>query len=201
MKIKISIIINLLLIIAIVSNCKDNKSIESIHNEKINIKNNEILILSKKCESINNWKYGFGFNDQDIPLCYDPEINIKSDFVITYFIKTDDEVKKTNEEIVHGDSIRIYDDMILVLDAYKKNRGLPYGEGQELKHKIENCRNYISKDGRNWEVLEIKYFKETNEKMVYTQTNVKNDVYTEPLILVYFKCSYFEGEYYITSRL
>jgi len=200
MKIKISIIINLLLIVAVISNCKDKKFLEDKNIYEIN-KSNNSLNINKEVENIKYWKYGFCFNNQGIPLYYDPDENAKSDFAITYFIKTDIGIKKSNEEIVRGDSIRIYNDMILVLDTYRKNRGLPYGEGLELKHKIENYKNYVSKDGKNWEVLEIKYFKETHQKRVYTQTNNKDDVYTEPLILVYFKCSYFEGEYYATSAL
>ncbi len=148
------------------------------------------LLSTDSCNEIKEWKYGFGFDKEGRLRYYDPNINEKSEFVITYFTKTDKEILKNEGNLIIADSIRIYDDWISIINANKEKRGLIAGGG-EIYHKVENCRNWVSKDGKNWEVLEIKYLKETQEK----------NWVGEPLILVYFKCSYFEGEYYITSRL
>jgi len=194
------IVTTIILIISLATSCKGNKQLEK-QNEEIVEEELKIPEENNSVE-IKKWKYGFALDKEGKPIYYDPIINENSEFVITYFTMTDEEVEKYNSDIVHCYSLRIYDDEIVVIDTFRNKLGVAVnGPDLRLKHRIKNNRNYVSKDGRNWEVLEIKYFKETNEKMVYTQTNVKNDVYTEPLILVYFKCSYFEGEYYITSRL
>ena len=189
----IQIYIIILILISFIS-CKENKQLQNVEEGISPLQGNNNVV-------INTWRYGFALDKEGNPVYYDPTINSKSDFVINYFIRSDNEVSKVKGDIIYGEKIQFFDDVIYVCDVYKNKRGICIGGDLELKHMIKNQRNYVSKDGKNWEVLEIKYFKETNEKMVYTQTNVKNDVYTEPLILVYFKCSYFEGEYYITSGL
>ncbi len=189
----IQIYIIILILISFIS-CKENKQLQNVEEGISPLQGNNNVI-------INTWRYGFALDKEGKPVYYDPGVNAESSFVISYFIKTDNEIKKVESDIIYGEKIQFFEDVIYVSDVNKNKRGISIGEDLELKHMIKNQRNYVSKDGKNWEVLEIKYFKETNEKMVYTQTNIKNDVYTEPLILVYFKCSYFEGEYYITSRL
>jgi len=170
--------------------CKqDNKQTKNIENTQ-SISINTEGIEDVPGIEIAKWKYGFGLDKDGNTIYYDPDKNLNSEFPITYFTKSDEEVKKTEGDIIYAELIRIDNDVIYIFDKKKDMRGIVVNE-VKVYHIIRNNRNYISKDGKNWEVLEFKNLKETNEK------HWNN----ERLILVYLKCSLFEGEYFISTSL
>ncbi|MGB4269007.1 MAG: hypothetical protein WBK20_07480 [Spirochaetota bacterium] len=175
------------LMVTVYGGCKkDNNQTKEIENtQSINIEGIEELPAIE----VASWKYGFALDKDGNPIYHDPHKD-EPDFQISYFIKSDEEVKKIDGDIIKADAIQIHYDEIHIMDCKKDSRG-NVENNYRIKFIIKNNRDYISKDGKNWEVLEIKYLKETKEK----------NLFGEPLILVYFKCSFFEGEYYITSHM
>ena len=139
---------------------------------------------------IKEWKYGFALDEKGNPLYFDFSKNIKLKPAVEYFRKSQNEIKKIEGDLIKGISITILVNKIYITNALKDNPGLAK-ETKKIKYKIENNTGYVSADGENWEKLEIKYFKETGKK----------NRYDNPLILVYFECSFFKGEYELGFRL
>ena len=175
----------------IIGGCKKNELDKKV--EKVEKENITINIIGEENVMIKEWKYGFGLDEQGKPICYNP---LKYGYNGFYR-----HIKKetiNNGEIIQAAIITILSFMINITDGEGNSEfGIGFmqsykdGALRELKHKILNNINYVSADGVSWERLEIKYLRETEEK----------NPYGEPLVLTYFKCSYFEGEYYIVFRL
>lgn len=175
----------------IIGGCKKNELDKKV--EKVEKENITINIIGEENVMIKEWKYGFGLDEQGKPICYNP---LKYGYNGFYR-----HIKKetiNNGEIIQAAIITILSFMINITDGEGNSefgigfiRSYKDGALRELKHKILNNINYVSADGVSWERLEIKYLRETEEK----------NPYGEPLVLTYFKCSYFEGEYYIVFRL
>jgi len=175
----------------IIGGCKKNELDKKV--EKVEKENITINTIGEENVMIKEWKYGFGLDEQGKPICYNP---LKYGYNGFYR-----HIKKetiNNGEIIQAAIITILSFMINITDGEGNSefgigfiRSYKDGALRELKHKILNNINYVSADGVSWERLEIKYLRETEEK----------NPYGEPLVLTYFKCSYFEGEYYIVFRL
>ena len=172
-------------LIAILGGCKKIELDKKIESGNSAIEKGNVMIKE--------WKYGFGLDEQGKPICYN---SLKYGYNRFYR-----HIKKetiNNGEIIQAAIITILDFMINITDGEGNSEfGIGFmqsykdGALRELKHKILNNINYVSADGVSWERLEIKYLRETGEK----------NSCGEPLVLTYFKCSYFEGEYYIVFRL
>jgi len=172
-------------LIAILGGCKKIELDKKIESGNSAIEKDNVMIKE--------WKYGFGLDEQGNPICYN---SLKYGYNRFYR-----HIKKetiNNGEIIQAAIITILSFMINITDGEGNSEfGIGFmqsfkdGASRELKHKILNNINYVSADGVSWERLEIKYLRETEEK----------NPYGEPLVLTYFKCSYFEGEYYIVFRL
>ena len=175
----------------IIGGCKKNELDKKV--EKVEKENITINTIGEENVMIKEWKYGFGLDEQGNPICYN---SLKYGYNGFYR-----HIKKetiNNGEIIQAAIITILSFMINITDGEGNSefgigfiRSYKDGALRELKHKILNNINYVSADGVSWERLEIKYLRETEEK----------NPYGEPLVLTYFKCSYFEGEYYIVFRL
>jgi len=184
------LIVTIILLSIINGGCKKS---EVNKEEKIVGKNIIINTIDKGNVNIKEWKYGFGLDEQGNPVCFDPN---KYEYFTFYKNVKKSEIK--DGEMIQAAFLSILDYGISISNAeadskfsinFRKIYKREYSK--DFKHKIVNNRNYISEDGKNWERLEIKYFRETSEK----------NPFGDPLILAYFKCSYFEGEYYLVFRL
>mgnify|MGYP006297656765 FL=1 len=144
-----------------------------------------------KTMKIKEWKNGFAFGEEGKPLFYSFDKDLKDRIVVVYFIKSRTEVEKTKSEIVPDYCLTFRKNSIISDRAHKKSLGTGIGEsGQKIKYKIKDNAGFVSTDGKKWEKLEIKYYKETGKK----------DKFGDPLILVYFDCSYFSGEYQLVFQ-
>jgi len=145
--------------------------------------------VPKKIVPVEKWEYGFGLNQSGKPVCFDVT---KSKYNTFYrYIPDIDEI---TGDMVTRATITIRTNAIVVCNGKKE---VKYSAGFErsyinnpcryYKHKFEDNTNYISADGINWDTLEIPNLKITNE----------TSPLGEPMVLVYFKCKYFQGSYYI----
>ena len=157
--------------------------------ERKTVRNNELKGKNKAVE-IKEWEYGFALNEEGNPLYFDINKNIMMKMPVNYFFKSKKEITKIKGDLIIGSSVQIFKNKIRINNAFKNKPGLVRGH-QNIKHKIENNASYVSSDGEKWEKLKIKYFKDTGEK----------NRYDNPLILVYFECSFFKGEYELGFRL
>ena len=186
-------ILTIIMSFIIIGGCKKNELDKKV--EKVEKENITINTIGEENVMIKEWKYGFGLDEQGNPICYN---SLKYGYNGFYR-----HIKKetiNNGEIIQAAIITILDFGINITDG-EGNSEFCIGfmqsfkdgasRSRELKHKILNNINYVSADGVSWERLEIKYLRETGEK----------NSCGEPLVLTYFKCSYFEGEYYIVFRL
>ena len=151
---------------------------------------NSILCQESKTVKIKEWKYGFAVNEESKPLYFDFIKNVKVKLAVEYFRKSQKEIEMIKGNLIKGVSIAILKNRIYITNALKEKPGLAKGT-QKIKYKIENDAGYVSSDGEKWEKLKIKYFKDTGKK----------NRYDNPLILVYFECSFFKGEYELGFRL
>ena len=133
---------------------------------------------------VKEWKYGFAINEKGQPLYYDFNKDVKELPAVNYFLKTKKEISSIKGNLIPGASVQIFNKDIRIDNAPKDKPALSAGH-QNIRYKVENSSGYVSSDGEKWEKLEIKYFKDTGKK----------NKYGEPLVLVYFECSFFKGEY------
>ena len=143
-----------------------------------------VIIMSMSVLLADSWKYGFYMGEN----IYFDRSHQTSEKISHFQLKWDLIPKNKNKS--DAGMISISKNYLEIIETRRDKPSLgSVGDLKtiELKHKIENNRNYISEDGKKWEELKIGYVKDTGKK----------NQFDEPLVLVKFECSYFSGVYEI----
>jgi len=185
-----------IIVIIFIFGCKDIEKVDKKNNSKKNIVDEGKI----EYEIVKEWKYGFALDKNGKPIYYDPDHFDYNGFY--KFIGKEDSSDK-EDEVIKDAFLQFSHTGIWASDA-KRSKSTTIGfvriydkdSSRDYRHKIINNKNYISEDGENWEKIEILYLKETNEI-----SPASSSAYKEPLVLVYFKCKFFEGEYYLVFHL